>query len=273
MFTPDGKRIVFVRKHEGERHIWIMDADGSHPQQLTRGNARDDPQTLTADGRYLLFSRGMAAGGLGLIARMALVRLDKTTEEPTDVGDIAVLSPNSKFVVYSNKTELWRLELGVKQRARRRLFGTGWPLDTSEDGRVVVVARRSATTPWTGDDELWAVDTEKEAERKLVTGYSAVLFGPARTNVLFFAGTGQLPYVTTIDGGEIKQIQCPETSKTGPRVCWNRRGAIVASLAGRGRPKYDVYYIDFKELRAMTIASIACSRSAFHSPTEQIRTP
>jgi Tol biopolymer transport system component len=35
-FSPDGTKILYVRKHEGLRNVWVVNADGSHPRQLTR---------------------------------------------------------------------------------------------------------------------------------------------------------------------------------------------------------------------------------------------
>ena len=44
-FSPDGSRIVFTSMRSGASELWIADADGSHPMQLTRLGG---PQTGTA---------------------------------------------------------------------------------------------------------------------------------------------------------------------------------------------------------------------------------
>src|SRR5205807_5732655 len=34
-YSPDGSQIVFCSQRTGDLHLWIMNADGSHPRQLT----------------------------------------------------------------------------------------------------------------------------------------------------------------------------------------------------------------------------------------------
>jgi Tol biopolymer transport system component len=57
-FSPDGKRIVFVSDRSGSLNLWIADADGGHPRQLTNTEwvAYLSP-VWTPDGRAILASR------------------------------------------------------------------------------------------------------------------------------------------------------------------------------------------------------------------------
>ncbi|SIO09144.1 WD40-like Beta Propeller Repeat [Singulisphaera sp. GP187] len=266
MFTPDGKRIVFAREHDKFRHVWIMNSNGSHESQLTQGATLDDPQSLSSDGRYLLFSRSLWTGGLGRTSKMYLMRIDVVAGKSIHVGDIAILSPDSRFVIYSDAGELWRLELDGKERNRRRIYGTGWPTDTSEDGRLILIMRPIAGKAWTGEEEIWVLDTVTKSEKLLGIGHSATLFGANRDNVLFLAGADQIPYVTTIDGGMTKRIDCPSGYKTSVSASWDGRGVLVGSYAAGQRSDSSVIFIDFEGLRATTIASIACDGSTFRSP-------
>jgi hypothetical protein len=40
-WSPDGKKIVFVSERSGAPNLWIMNADGSGPRQLTAGGSFD----------------------------------------------------------------------------------------------------------------------------------------------------------------------------------------------------------------------------------------
>jgi dipeptidyl aminopeptidase/acylaminoacyl peptidase len=61
--SPDGKRVAFVvgtaamdgEKSEWVSQIWVADADGSHPLQLTRGEKSSTAPTWSPDGQWIAF--------------------------------------------------------------------------------------------------------------------------------------------------------------------------------------------------------------------------
>jgi len=55
-WSPDGKRIAFVRKHEGNYDIWLVSADGKHERRLTTATGQDLNPSWSPDGRKLLFA-------------------------------------------------------------------------------------------------------------------------------------------------------------------------------------------------------------------------
>ena len=61
-WSPDGKRIVFLRAPDGSApssatEIWVMRADGSRRRQLTRNVVQDDSPAWGPDGRRIVFHR------------------------------------------------------------------------------------------------------------------------------------------------------------------------------------------------------------------------
>jgi TolB protein len=65
-WCPDGKGIVFASdrgQSEGKANfdVWIVNADGSNPRQLTTNGSRDDYPTLSSDGKTIYFrsNRGL----------------------------------------------------------------------------------------------------------------------------------------------------------------------------------------------------------------------
>ena len=57
-FSPDGKRIAYVSDRDGAENLWIANADGSDPRQLTRDKqAQYTSPSWTPDGEYVLVSR------------------------------------------------------------------------------------------------------------------------------------------------------------------------------------------------------------------------
>ena len=54
-WSPDKTQIAFVSSRDGDE-IWVMDADGSNPHQITMNNHRDDFPTWSPDGTRIAFA-------------------------------------------------------------------------------------------------------------------------------------------------------------------------------------------------------------------------
>lgn len=274
MFTPDGKRIVFLREQEQWRHIWMMDSDGSHVTQLTQGNTVDGQVFLSNDGRWLSFGREeLSMGMMQLTGHTYVMRLDEPAGKLMRVGEVAMFSGDSRFLVYSEEGKLWRLELDGQRGTRRQIRGTGWSrvVDVSGDGRLMLTRKLPpAGAPLDSIDlDLWVWDTEANSETLVANCHSAVFFGPESKHVLFFVGFDWIPYITTLDGTKTRPIHCAPSHKLGlgPRVCFGGRGAVVGASMRMARPEYDVIFIDFETLEATTIASISSGGCTFQTPS------
>ena len=53
--SPDGTRVAFVSLRDGNREIYVMDADGGDPVNLTRHDAYDSAPAWSPDGRRIVF--------------------------------------------------------------------------------------------------------------------------------------------------------------------------------------------------------------------------
>jgi Tol biopolymer transport system component len=60
-WSPDGKQMVFVSDRDGSDDVWVMDADGKNPKQVTRSDRTQfiSPE-WTPDGKYIVVSRNSA---------------------------------------------------------------------------------------------------------------------------------------------------------------------------------------------------------------------
>lgn len=84
-WSPDGSKIVYSSAADGDLDLWIMNADGTNPTQLTNDADNDDGAAWSPDGTRIAFNRfglaprriyTIAPDGSGLVAISA----------PDDVG-------------------------------------------------------------------------------------------------------------------------------------------------------------------------------------------
>ena len=108
-WTADG-RIVYDATNEGKRRLWIMDADGSHPQQLSPETAVDWSPSVSRDGRVLAFLSKRSG-------RTEIWRADidgRNAQRLTNTGpDLwqPQIAPDGRSVYFSHyKMDRWVLE-------------------------------------------------------------------------------------------------------------------------------------------------------------------
>jgi Tol biopolymer transport system component len=57
-WSPDGRQIAFESQQDGDKEIYVMNADGSNVRQLTHNTIHDEGPAWAPDGTKLVFSRG-----------------------------------------------------------------------------------------------------------------------------------------------------------------------------------------------------------------------
>jgi len=55
-WSPDGKKIAFISDRSGSAQVWLMNPDGSQPQQLTQFPTEAGGVLFSPDGKHLLFT-------------------------------------------------------------------------------------------------------------------------------------------------------------------------------------------------------------------------
>lgn len=111
-FSPDGRRIAFSAEYGGNRQVWVVDAEGGDPRQLTfyndvgpmppRGGFDYRVLDWTPDGEHVLVRANRLPWGVRL-GRPYLVPVDGGMERPLDVPETGggMFSPDGKKYVYT----------------------------------------------------------------------------------------------------------------------------------------------------------------------------
>jgi len=110
-FSPDGSRIAFTSDRSGGDNLWVMNADGSEPVQLSDESFRllNGP-TWTPDGRFVIgrkhftSARSLGAGEMWMYhASGAAKGGQQLTDRPTEQKDVnePAVSPCGHYLYYS----------------------------------------------------------------------------------------------------------------------------------------------------------------------------
>jgi len=167
-YSPDGKKISFTSDRDGVENIWIMNADGSDPKQLTKEKERQlNNAVWTPDGQYLVArkhyrnTRSLGSGEMWMyhIGGGDGLQLTKRRNWEQDAGEPAV-SPDGRYLYYSEDSSpgggfeynkdpygviyvIRRLDMetGKTERFISEAGGSVRP-QPSPDGRTVAFVRR-----------------------------------------------------------------------------------------------------------------------------------
>ena len=142
-WTPDG-RIVYNSRASGVDDVWIINADGSGPKQLTADTGFNLPSTVTPDGRYIVFAT-LRNEQLN-IWRMDL---DGGNQKQLTNGNIGTyhpsVTPDSQWLIYTVETTggpyLWKVSIDGGDPVRLMNIFTNSPA-VSPDGKWIACSYR-----------------------------------------------------------------------------------------------------------------------------------
>ena len=108
-FSPDGRRIAFASDRDGATNIWVMDADGSNPKQISKETKWFiNSPTWSPDGRYIFSrkhfvkERSLGAGEIWMhhVSGAEGLQVTEKTSWQKDAGEPAI-SPDGNYLYYS----------------------------------------------------------------------------------------------------------------------------------------------------------------------------
>ena len=168
-YSPDGGRIVYSSDYDGGQNIWIMNADGANPKQLSRGasNRAESPEWMP-DGEYVVASVGGFRGGglpkLKLFHVEGGRGVDLLPDAPDNLKTIgAAVSSDGSEIWYARRTGDWDYNAQYPQYQLEAY-------DLSDGERYARSSRYgSALRPTLSPDDRWLVfGTRHDARTGLV---------------------------------------------------------------------------------------------------------
>jgi len=216
--------------------VWIADADGSNPRQLTDWVGQALPMDWSPDGRFVLVQSDRDGDfdlWLAPLDGSAPIQLSNETGFET----FASFSPDGRQVVFTDNmavdADLWIVN--TDGSGMRRLVGEpgmhDWLPDWSPDGATIVFTRTERGDATSG--QIWSVATDGSGAHAILTGgpgYLMPRWSPDGQS-LALLGHGANVFTSRPDGSELREVLADSLVW---HVGWSPDGSnLVLAIGGR----------------------------------------
>ncbi len=216
-WSPDGKRIAFTSNRDGSSQIYVMDADGKYPMELTSDYVNDKPVWLP-DGEQIAFRTydGIDQWWWRIVDLTSFEITEYSPPSYDPFCQTPAWSPDGSQLAYMSL---------VEQQERN---------DGSSQLHVKVLPNRSDTTltsdVWANVNPVWSPDGERLA-----------FFSERDGTYNLFA-----LYVINVDGSGLERIT-PPLYTAQASVSWSPDGKWVV-VGGNVYPHNDVQIINLVKI-------------------------
>ena len=201
-WSPDGKYIVFVSNRDRDKdrdghfnsEIYVMDADGGNPQNLTNDRNVDGAPSWSPDGKRIVFSStrdGHFEGDFGITDEIYVMDADgsnqqRLTENRKNDWD-PVWSPDGKRIAFASdrKGDFENFEIYVmdadgsnQQKLTENRFNDKDPVWSPDGKRIAFYSNRE------GNNEIYVMDAD-DGDLQNLTNSPHADFNPAWLNSPF----------------------------------------------------------------------------------------
>jgi len=222
IWSPDGKRIAFVSKRDGNSEVYVMNADGSNPVNVTNHPSDDWTPAWSPDGTEIVFS-SMRDGNWELYIAWANGSdpLRITNDPGADLAP--VWSPDGRRILFASNRD-GDYDLYVMDRSGKNLKqltnapGSDLSPAWSPDGRYIAFESMRAGRP-----QIFRIQADGSNPIDLTDTPGAnnhwPAWSPDSSRIAFCSNrkNGQWDiYVMSLDGASVTQLMDDEENDQGP---------------------------------------------------------
>lgn len=143
-YSPDGRKLAYVVRRKGAYgDIWVSDADGGNPLQITSNPQQDFLPSWTPDGRAVVYASNRSGKHALWRYSLADARESALLDLP-DFKTMGKLSPNGKDVIFhrgpDDQLAVWKVDLATRHETRLSPEGVpaGYPVWSPDGSRLAV---------------------------------------------------------------------------------------------------------------------------------------
>ena len=170
-WSPDGKRIAYVRLHGGNPDVYLMNADGSHRRNLTRSASGDAFPSWSPDGKRIAYTRVDASGVYDIfVIDPANGKRRRLTLAAQAIGP--VWSPNGDMIAFEKAGEIWvmRADGTHIRRLTNQRASDGNPAWSPDGSQIAFNSNRGGNLATFTGFGLFVMDADGLHQRRLSYG-------------------------------------------------------------------------------------------------------
>jgi Tol biopolymer transport system component len=234
-FSPDGKKIAFLSARDGRPQIFVMNADGSDPVNVSNNAAVSDfDPAWSPDGKTITFASDRD-GDFDILVMDTDPNTDDATNLTNDASDdeFPAFSPDGTKIAFESDREIFVMNADGSQPTNLSNSSLGDDLIPawSPDGKKIVFASFRDG----GGDETYVMNADGTGQTRLTINKAfddSGAFSPDGKKIAFASdrdGNSEI-YVMNPDGtGQINLTNLDSAADTDPD--WGVSAAVTANTA------------------------------------------
>jgi Tol biopolymer transport system component len=165
--SPDGQRLAFISRRSGNAEVWVCNADGSSPVQLTSfGGPHVTTPRWSPDGLWIAFDARVKANGDIYVVGASGGQARRLTTEPSEDG-LPAWSRDGKWIYFSSSlnagAQIWKIPAEGGTAIQLTQQGGVAPTESADGAFLFYMKPRSG-----GKHELWRIPSTGGEEIQII---------------------------------------------------------------------------------------------------------